>query len=171
MEMDSLAEDQMLVGRFFLYPANIETNIRNLLVRYSKLFCELFLCKNTQNISISNFVCLHFGYFCASVFFSKGLSFLFLHVAGVLSGSSGKQMIRIHARRIVAFVTDEASFFYFSVMKFIKNPVCSKIHIINSDLSISIFIPCSIPDPTRIRFVNLLPKFIHEIINVTDGAS
>ncbi len=141
-------------------------NERNRGLRKTVLFGDM-PSKNTHSGKPPDFNNVHSGYFRANCF-SKSVPSFVHHILNVVLLCAKKQMIRIAALPIIAFVARKEIVFNFSKMEFPRYAMSLKLFLFVIKNSIPNFIHISKPLPTVAQFwnmgrnwpifINLLPK-------------
>jgi hypothetical protein len=82
-----------------------------------------------RNVLFPYFSYLFFGKFCLDIIDSPAFySAFFNSIPGIFLGSAKEKMMRINAFHVIAFVKDIKTFWDFSIMKLVRNSVCTVIH-------------------------------------------
>lgn len=111
--------------------------------------------------------CKFFGMQAVVVFFSNRLPSFCDFISHVLRRRSHKQMTWIHARRIIATMTNAHSLWCFAFVNLVRKPMCLAASSgIKHSISVSIFSSNPIPTFSKFRFmfwdfsvfINLCPK-------------
>lgn len=101
---------------------------------------------------------LFVGYFFSA---SSSASSLVYRIPIIIFESTHKEVCWINARRIVAFMANEFSFWDWPIVKFIRDSMRAEVSSIYCYTTISVFIFMSSPQPTIFSFINFSKKQIH----------
>lgn len=96
-----------MAGLLNVFPVNTVNNRPNRIARNVKSFGNRFLC-HALFVQCSNFSHIVLRQFCSSIGNAMMVftAFLFNAIAHIIQRCSKKEMVRIHARRVVTFVAD-----------------------------------------------------------------
>lgn len=141
----------------YMFPCSVFSNVTNSLSRHVKNCPNLFVGKTGPKPKsyIFNGTWIKFGAFNHG---AHGLPTLFNFIKHVLSICSGKQMIRINTKPVVAFVTDKLFIWNFTKMNHPTNPMTiSPLTIFKIKNTVSV-LDRSGPIPAAACFFNSLKK-------------
>lgn len=133
----------------------------------------------SKRSSLAIFASVFFSYF-QNIFFSKNAVPMFLsrnmrratasvtpifinRIELIVSVCSNKQMIGVYTRRIITFMTNYKTFWYFAIKAFPRKSVGFLSLTFNSKIAIAFISLCAGPQPARIGFIDFTPKSIHAL--------
>jgi hypothetical protein len=166
-----------------MFPVLSANDSANMLIRNPEFFRGSCKSHILREVNLANFNHFQFGQFCRSIFFStiygfwmrvcsisfsESVSSFFISVGHIFGIGAEKKMVRINARRIIAFVKNPKAVWNCPIVNCPRNPVSHRLFKLEEKLTVTLPRFSSYPHPTRPKFgtmlrdgavfINLAPK-------------
>lgn len=158
-------------------PINPRNNPSDFGFSNSELSGKFSVRRSAGSVKASNFFHSRFAQLCHRTFLALRISAMTLlsHVSKIISLTSKKKMIWIHADLVIATVTNASAvksftFWNRSKMNFPRNAVRNIVAGFCEKLTVTVKGCAGSPKPAAFRFIHLCPKSFQNIFGQVDGS-